>query len=264
MNDEMWRSFAEASVVVKNNATGEESNVETLFFANDRSVYRFNNNQIIDIGKTGYYSELVDPLSKVLPGYSSRVAGFYDEKHETYGLQLGWEIPVAGQNPVSKEELFVFSQLNRGFFGAYDFRYDSYLMNENVLYGMRDGETYELDKGYIINGSPIEFSVTQASSVDPIFEKEFMFINVNSNIKPTRIEFYNPLDQLICALDEAIQGPRYLKKYDGFYQHIPRQDASISAGRDRVQDRLLVYKIIHNLEEPFDLKNCVIDYKIIK
>lgn len=264
MNDEMWRSFAEASIVIKNASTGEESNVETLFFANDRSVYGFNNNQIIDIGKTGYYSELRNPLRQVLDGYGSRVAGFYDEKYEYYGLQLGWQVPVVGAPALDKEDLFVFSQLNRGFIGAYDYRFDSYLMNNNTLYGMRQGETYELDKGYIINGNPIEFSVSQASSMDPFFEKEFMFININSDEKPTRVEFYNADNQLLCALDPAIQGARYLKKYDGYYQHIPRQDAGISIGRDRVQDRLLVYKIIHNLEDKFVLKNSVVDYKIIK
>lgn len=264
MNDEMWRSFAEASIVIKNPTTGEERNVETLFFANDRSVYRFNNNQIIDIGKTGYYSKLIDPLKQVLDGYDSRIAGFYDEKYEYYGLQLGWQTPVVGQPPIDNEDLFMFSQLNKGFVGKYDFRYDSYLMNENTLYGMRDGETFQLDEGYIINGAPIEFSVTQACSTEPIFEKEFMFINVNSNDKPTRLEFFNEGEQLLCAMDAAIQGPRYLKKYDGFYGQIPRQDASVSVGRDRVQDRLLIYKIIHNLESAFDVKNCIVDYKNIK
>jgi len=264
MNDEMWRSFAEASIVIKNPNTGEERNVETLFFANDRSVYRFNNNQIIDIGKTGYYSELKNPLGRVLSSYGSRVAGFYDEKYESYGLQLGWEDPVTGAPSIKREDLFVFSQLNKGFIGKYDFRYDSYLMNDNILYAMRDGETYELDKGYIINGNNIEASVLQACSPEAIFEKEFMFININSNIKPTRVEFYNEEMQLLCALDQSIQGPRYLKKYDGFYQHIPRQDALVSNGRDRVQNRLLIYKIIHNLDSAFDIKSCVVDYKNIK
>jgi len=91
-----------------------------------------------------------------------------------------------------------------------------------------------------------------------------MFININSNIKPTRVEFYNEEMQLLCALDQSIQGPRYLKKYDGFYQHIPRQDALVSNGRDRVQNRLLIYKIIHNLDSAFDIKSCVVDYKNIK
>ena len=95
-------------------------------------------------------------------------------------------------------------------------------------------------------------------------EKEFMFINANSDVKPTRIEFYNEDMQLLCAMDQSIQGPAYLKKYDGFYQQIPRKDASISVNRDRVQNRLLIYKIIHNLGSKFQLKNCVIDYKNIK
>lgn len=268
MTDEMWRTFAEASIVIKAGGTTlnptEERNVEALFFANDRSVYRFHSNKLVNIGKTGYYSELVQPLKLTLPGYQSRMAGLYDEKHESYGLQLAWEEPVAGLPAIQKEDLFMFSQVNKGFTGAYDFKFDSYMMNDNTLYGMRSGETYELDKGYIINGTNIEFSVLQAAATDPFIQKEFMFINANSDVKPTRIEFYNEDMQFLCAMDQSIQGPSYLKKYDGFYQQIPRQDASISVNRDRVQLRVVIYKIIHNLGSEFKLKNCIIDYKNIK
>ena len=209
---------------------------------------------------------MVEPLGLVLPGYQSRVQGFYDDKNESYGLQLYWEKPVAGQPNDTFEDLFVFSQINSGFLGAYDYRFDSYVVQNNELFGMRDGETYILDKGYIINGSPVNFEVLQACSSAEYrqFTKEFMFINVNSTEKPTRLEFYDPEERLLCALDQSIQGPSYLKFYDGYRQHIPRKDAIISVNRDRVQYRLLLYKIIHNLESAFDLKDCTIDFKKIK
>ena len=265
MNDEMWRTWAEASIPITDPSTGATRRVEALFFANEDSVYRFSSNQIKDIAKPGYYSRLRTPLSLVREGYNTRVSGIYDTNHETYLLQLGWEVPVAGAPAQSLEESFVFSQQNAGFIGHYDYRFDGYLMSKNDLYGMRDGETYLLDRGYLINGSPIQFEADQAhSTAMRTFDKEFTFINVNSNDKPTRIEFFDPKFQLLCAMDPGIQGPRYLKEYDGYYQHIPRKDAIVSVGRDRIQDRLLIYKIIHNLESEFDLKDVTIDFKKIK
>ena len=262
MFDEFWRSHAEASIEL----IGEDGSqhVEAIFFANNRSVFRMYNDSIVDIGKTKYYSELNTPLSLVLSGYGSRMAGFYDENYETYGLQMGWSIPNVGAPATNVEDLFAFSQGNRKFIGKYDYRFDQYVFNNNTLHGVRDGETYSLDRGFIINGSPIQFEVLQVAAPAAILESEFMLINVNSNEKPTRIEFYNEDMQLLCAMDSAIQGPSYLKKYDGYRNHIPRQDTLISTGRDRVQDRLLIYKIIHNLEDRFDLKSCFVDYKKIK
>ena len=51
MNDEMWRSWAEASVPITNPTTGATSRIETLYFANKNSVYRLQNNQLKDIAK---------------------------------------------------------------------------------------------------------------------------------------------------------------------------------------------------------------------
>ena len=102
---------------------------------------------------------------------------------------------------------------------------------------MRDGITYKLDEGFRLNGQPITFEVESVSSVTPQYEKEFIKVNVNSNNKPTRVEFKDGNDLTLCALDQAIQGPLYLKKYDGWTQQIPRKDLVVSPNRERVQDR---------------------------
>lgn len=262
MNDEMWRSAAETSAPLATES-GIESSVETIFWANDRSAYRMYNNNIQDIGKTGFYSELRDPLSKIQPGYTNLVAGYYDEKYEEYGLQIEYVVPGVGGPASAFDKLFVFSQRNSKFIGEYDYRYDNYSYDKDALFGMRDGETYELDNGNQINGANIIAHVDQASAPEFGAEKEYMFINVNSNLKPTKIEFFDVDRTLLCTMDQATQGTLYLKEYRGFRQHIPRKDLTVSATRDRIQDRVVLYRITHDTPGAFSIKGCDIHYKLI-
>jgi hypothetical protein len=91
-----------------------------------------------------------------------------------------------------------------------------------------------------------------------------MNININSTNKPTRVEFYDDNGVLQCAMAQSIQGTYYLKDYDGWQQQIPRKDVSVSPTRDRLQGRLVIYRIIHNLAESFKLISVNTEYKILK
>ena len=127
---------------------------------------------------------------------------------------------------------------------------------------MRNLSTFELNKGFEINGSDITGFVTHVSAKDQIDGKEFIRIRVASDNKPTRVEFLDaPEGAVLAALDPSIQGPLYLKDYRGFEQYIPRKQ---DADRQRIQDRLLIFKVIHNLPEHFKIIDTMIDYKIIK
>ena len=101
------------------------------------------------------------------------------------------------------------------------------------------------------------------NSID-ISDKEFIRIRVNSDNKPTKVEFFNDLQGLLigdvkCELD-TIANPLALKDYNGFEQYIPRQTIS----RDRMQGRLLIFKISHNLDEDFKIITTDIQYKQLK
>jgi hypothetical protein len=268
-NEDMWRGAAEGSIAIKRTSAtgkedGEQERIEGLIFTNDMSVYRLLNNEIKDIGRDAYYSEIRKAVQGVLGDQNSRVTAYYDEDYNEFLIQLEYQDPeVVG--PVSLiEDSFVYSFNSSAWVSNFDYRFDKYLSIKEKLYGMREGETYELNEGTKINSLPINFEVEQVTSVAPQKEKEYIKINVNSDNKPTRVEFQDIKNNLLCALDPGIQGPFYLKKYDGYAQQIPRKDLIVSPTRDRVQDRLLIYKIFHNLEEDFVVKNVVITFKAIK
>jgi hypothetical protein len=149
--------------------------------------------------------------------------------------------------------------------GGFDYDFDRYLSFDNKSFGMRDLETYELDKGRIINGELIEAFVVQASVEQIYKDKEFIRIRVNSDNKPTRAEFFNNLPQLLnndvqAVLDTATN-PLAFKDYYGFEQYIPRKT---SIPRDRMQGRLLIFKIIHNLDEDFRISSTDVQFKPLK
>jgi hypothetical protein len=269
MNDEMWRTAAETSVALKTQ-DGSMVQVESLFWANRSSVYWLSDNAIRDIGRDGYYNKLRLPLNNIktldanLPLFGQDLTGFYDKRHEVYGVQLQHNDSLVQGNVNNVKELFVYSPNNKSWMGTFDYRFDSYTQQGSNLYGMRDGESYELYKGTQINGANITYSIDQACSPIQIREKEFMNININSTNKPTRVEFYDENMVLQCAMAQSIQGNLYLKDYDGWQQQIPRKDVSVSATRDRLQGRLVIYRIIHNLAESFKLISVNTEYKILK
>jgi hypothetical protein len=158
--------------------------------------------------------------------------------------------------------------------GGFDYNFDKYLSFDNKTYGMRDMETYLLDEGRIINGELIEAHVIGSSSVysrssmnsySRTPDKEFVRIRVNSDTKPVRIEFFNDLNQLLSnnvqALLDTVANPLHLKNYYGYEQYIPRKT---DTPFNRMQGRLLVFKIIHNLDEDFRITSTDVQYKGLK
>lgn len=157
------------------------------------------------------------------------------------------------------------SQGNGGWNGSFDYKFDKYVYIGNKVYGMRDLETYELNKGYIINGDPIMGVLMSCMSNPPFIDKEFVRIRINSDNKPVAVQFFNTLTQ---ALNDDVQAELdtttnalALKDYRGFEQYIPRKTA---APRNRMQGRIVIYKIIHNLEEDFKIVTVGLQWKPIK
>lgn len=149
--------------------------------------------------------------------------------------------------------------------GGFDYNFDRYLSFDNKTYGMRDMETFLLDEGRIINGAQIEAFVIQASVPVQYKDKEFIRIRINSDNKPVRVEFFNDLPQLLAGNVQAelntVVNPLALKDYYGFEQFIPRKSI---VPKNRMQGRLLVFKIIHNLDEDFRVSTTDVQYKLLK
>jgi len=257
-SDEMWRGMGEGTIGV----TSEVGNIEkeVLYFPNKQSVYSLIDNRLTDIGRNDYYSRLNPFLKGLSSGYDGHLAGFINKNNNEYWLEIEGE---------DSRELFVFGSENNRWEGSFDYRFDNYYMSSDKIFGVRDLETFELEKGFLINGDNIEYELLTAFAPgSAALEKEFIRFGVQSGerseMKPSRVEFYDKNETLLCALNTGTQGPLYLKQYDGWEQFIGRKDASASSTRDRVQGRTIIVKIIHDKPEDFKIVTTTIQYKILK
>ncbi len=254
LSDEMWRGAAEGSIEIATESGMIK--VPGIYLPNKESVYRLYENQIKDIVKHQGYFDVISPHLKALnTGYDRRVTGFYNSIYNEYWLQLNSTI---GTNT------FTFAQNKDRWQGVFSYRFDKYIQLGDKLLGSRDLKTFELDKGFVINGSNIEMFLTQNTTPGRGAEMEFIKIQIDSDNKPTKVEFLDEDYNVLCKLDQASKGPLYLKDYDGWEQFIPRKDSGVSVNRERIQSRLLIYKIFHNLAEDFRVIESFVQYKKIK
>lgn len=179
---------------------------------------------------------------------------------------FSWDVESIDEKDEKTEKLFVFNENvvsgnQRGAWtGTHDYSFDRFVSVNNKVYGMRDFKTFELNKGTKINDEAIEYEMIQAFAPLQDVKKEFIRIGVNSNVKPTKITLHDDPDTAaLSEMSEAQFGTNWLRNYDGFENFIPRDTVS----RNRRQDRLLVYKIFHNLEEDFNLISTKIQFKQI-
>jgi hypothetical protein len=254
LNDEMWRGAAEGSIEIPSESGMIK--VPGIYLPNKESVYRFYENQIKDIVKQqNYFDEISPYLRNLNTGYDRDVTGFYNSIYNEYWLQL---------NSTIGTETFTFAQNSDKWQSKFSYRFDQYIQLGDKLLGSRELQTWELDKGFVINGDNIEMFLTQNTTPARGVEMEFIKIQVDSDNKPTKVEFLDENYNVLCKLDQASKGPLYLKDYSGWEQFIPRKDVAASVNRERIQSRLLIYKIFHNLAEDFRVIESVVQFKKIK
>jgi len=145
--------------------------------------------------------------------------------------------------------------------GTYDYQFDKYVTIGNKTFGMKNLETYELNKGYIINGENILGSLLTCSSNPPFIEKEFTRFRINSDNKPVAVQFFNTLTQALADDVQCQVLAVNIKNYNGFEQFVPRKTL---APNYRMQGRIIYLKIIHNLEEDFKIITSGIQFKQLK
>lgn len=253
MNDEMWRSAAEWDNI--------------LFFANKNSAYQFLNNEAEDIGRKKYHKKIFgEVLSKLSPGYADKVTAVYDTLFNEYWLHIAL---VAERDDDQHGRTFAFSskgklaEFNTNFWnGTYDYYFDKLLSFDNRTYGMRQMETYELNKGFVINGNNISNFVIGVCNLEEPKNKEFIRIRVNSNVMPVKIEFFDNISKVLagtpdCVLDTTTN-VYALKVRNGYEQYIPRKALTPNI---RMQGRAIFFKIIHNKAEDFKIISSEIEYK---
>ena len=182
-----------------------------------------------------------------------------------------WSMVLVDISTEDKTNTYVFSPFvsqGGGWVGTYDYGFDKLLSFNNKVYGMKDFETYELGKGDQINGSNIQGEIHVTSNDAAIRGKEFIRVRVNSDNKPTSVEFYDDFNAYRAGTPssslDTTTNAFHLKNYDGYEGYVPRKDASYDSERKRQIGRYLIYKVIHNTTEDFEVSTIETQYKLIK
>lgn len=182
-----------------------------------------------------------------------------------------WSMVLVDISTEDKTNTYVFSPFvsqGGGWVGTYDYGFDKLLSFNNKVYGMKDFETYELGKGNQINGSNIQGEIHVTSNDAAIRGKEFIRVRVNSDNKPTSVEFYDDFNAYRAGTPssslDTTTNAFHLKNYDGYEGYVPRKDASYDSERKRQIGRYLIYKVIHNTTEDFEVSTIETQYKLIK
>lgn len=249
----LWRGTAEASIPIELEG-GAQVVKQALFFINKESVYRFMDNQIVDIGRIDYYNKIYGEGLKNVTD-ATKIATIFDPFKQQFYIHFN------GENLV---KTFVFSQKNNMWIGTNAFSFDKFSVSHNAVYGHKDLKTYTLNVGNEINGVPIVGSALVAFAPESSKDKEFIRIRVNSKNKPHEINLYDSVGgPKLYEISQSAFGALYLKNYRGYEAYIGRVLANVNPARPRIQGRLLIAEIIHTLAEDFKIIDVTVEYKKI-
>lgn len=257
--DEMWRGVAEDYVNVELE-NGASARMEAIFFPSKESVFRFMGNQLKDIGRIKYHNTIYkESLLKIKSGLGTDISAGFNSYHQEYWLHVK-------DNSIALDRTDVFGNSKERWYGTNDYTFDKFISVDNKIYGLRNVETYELNKGFLINGQNIIYEITGVASPQQPVDKEFIRIRVNTGeeAKPSKIEFYKKYQSPVVASIDPSLGPLYLKNYRGWSAQIPRMLQVVSPGRSRLQGRMILFKITHDKPEDFRIVDVAIQFKVIK
>ena len=243
MSDQTWRSWAEYS--------------NTLFFVNNKAAYMFTDNNLTDISRTGFHYLLRSKfLSKIAFSYESDLVGGYNVLNNEYVMSV---------NDSNDFSTLIYGVQQTALQCQSTYLYDKYLYNNNVFFGMKDAQTFELGVGNQIDGEDMECYVTGVSNADLYYDKEFIRIRVNSSSKPERVYFYKSYDDYLndnfTNFVDTVAVPLSMKDYFGYECYIPR---NVVAPYYRQQGRVMLFKIVSSADEEFLVASTGVQYKKLK
>ena len=224
-------------------------NLPTDFLSGDQITITNSTNSIISVRcGTVYYYNLTtgDTQTFIFDGH-------------TYSLVVAPKL----------NETFVFAVEGDGVIpeGTYSYKYDKYICQKDVVYGVKDGVIYVVNTGLVLNNANITAELTQVCNAAKGSDKEFISFLTQTVNKPTAVQFANSLGAMPeCELSlnlPVLANSRYLKQY-GFNKWTNKIPRKAATGRFRVQGDVLIFKIIHSAAEPFVVENSIVDYKPLK
>jgi hypothetical protein len=243
MSDQTWRSWAEYS--------------NTLFFVNNKAAYMFTDNNLTDISRTGFHYLLRSKfLNRIAFSYESDLVGGYNVLNNEYVMSV---------NDSKDFSTLIYGVQQTALQCQSTYLYDKYLYNNNVFFGMKNAQTFELGVGNQIDGEDMECYVTGVSNADLYYDKEFIRIRVNSSSKPERVYFYKSYDDYLndnfTNFVDTVAVPLSMKDYFGYECYIPR---NVVAPYYRQQGRVMLFKIVSSADEEFLVASTGVQYKKLK
>ena len=224
--------------------------------------------QTFDIGENfdiGVQPNSAPLLVRSFTGYEVTSMQPLDWKNFTRITVNNWTPTPYPTAPQGNRYTFPYGERNKHWFGSYDYLFDKFVSFKNRTYGVRKMETYEVNKGFIINSGNIAGWILQVASPEQISGKEFIRIRIASDNKPIKVEFFDNMTQVLANQPQSIldttSNAFALRDRDGFEQYIPRKTASPN---NRMQGRMLLFKITHNTAQHFKIVNVGVQYKKLR
>jgi hypothetical protein len=252
MHDETWRSWAEYS--------------NMIFFHNGVSAYLCVDNQLQNITDNGWKEMYLQRIAPYIgSGYSTKMSGVYNVLHKEFLMNFDKSlVPKDSKYNVTPQSL-IYGVTQESVQSRLIYNFDKYLAIGNKTYGMKDSKTYELGVGNIYGRDNIESFVVGVSDQEIFYEKEFIRIRVNSNVKPERIEFFSSYEEYLngspSSIVDANSSVVAIKDYFGYECYIPRKSVP---PHNRQQGRLVLFKIVNSENEDFTISSAVVQYKRLK
>lgn len=201
------------------------------------------------------------PLVTIEPRTCWEFIPIKDESGKTISVDFN---DVTGNTPIDECNTLVWSEPNQAWQGTFSYNYDKYTSIDNNTYGTKNLETYVVGEGTQLNGKNIEAWVVQSCSPEQPFDKEFIRIRINSNEKPDLVEFFTKFEDVLLGTPDSfvdlLTNPQGLRAYNGFEGYVPRKTVS----RDRVQGRVMLYKISNTADPDFKIIDVMVQYKKLK
>src|SRR3990167_8474130 len=277
LHNEYWTTFATAkipitisTVLIDGSHLFEIGNIENgdVVYINQIVANTITETPLYSSGATLFYlwNKHTSYSLVVRNGNTSMVIGtLLPGEYAKFELDAGWIMTIIEEKDAIQSSVFVFSEAKQAWLGYFDYRFDKFLAIDNLMYGMRQLETWQIGVGNEINGDVITAEISQTVSPAQIAGKEFIRIRMAGENQPTKIQFFknftNWKNSIIFTEINTVTQPFALRNYDGWEGYIPRGTV---LPYDRFQGRLLIYKIIHSLDEDFGIVDVGIQYKQLK
>ena len=257
--DQMWRLFTKAFA-----PTGA-GYMDSFFWMDRKGVYRMTNDSIVDISRDRYLSALTDTLQNFPTDYSLNVGSLYNTKDNEVWFGISGQTiapnPPTIPAPIDiPPRLFVYNALRNEWIDQFAFQFDTYLANDQQLYGFRDLQTYNLDVGSTVNGV-----IREAKVMIPFFGdvgrfKQHLRWRITpsgalADARPDEIRIYDENMNLVSIQNEALAAAvnpaiaaDWVLWYDGWEQHTACSPASIDPQERPPQSHGFFVELIWNSE----------------